>query len=80
MGKKSSKKQQEESDQQMDAPVPVYFKLPAAENAGILSIQRRCQREHRLLNRTEIFRAGLVALQKIPDDELQKIVDELPSL
>lgn len=80
MVKKSSKKHQEESDQQTDAPVPIYFKLPASENAKILSIQKRCQRGHRLLNRTEIFRAGLAALQKIPDDELQQIVDELPLL
>lgn len=80
MVKKRSKKHKKKADQQNDAPVPIFLKIPAAENAEIMSIQKRCRREHRLLNRTEIFRAGLKALQMIPDEDLQKIVDELPLL
>jgi hypothetical protein len=63
-----------------DVVVRFNLNVLASERARMKQLQKRCERENRLCNLSEILRAGIGALEKLTDDELEEVIGNLKQL
>ncbi len=56
------------------------FSLPPAESEVIENIRRRCAVVGVMLNRSEVIRAGISALQKLDEPSFLEVVSRIPKL
>lgn len=54
------------------------FTIPAGEYELISRIKKRCMKAGVSANKSEVLRAGIAALERMPDRELAKVLEALP--
>jgi hypothetical protein len=56
------------------------FTMPAADHALIAVLKRRCLLLGIAINKSELLRAGLAALERLPDESLAQVVAAVESV
>lgn len=56
------------------------FTMPLADYELIAGLQKKCLKAQTRASKSEILRAGLMALSAMSEEELARIVDELPKV
>ena len=56
------------------------FTMPLSDYEQIEALQKKCLKAQTRASKSEILRAGLMALAALSEDELARVVDELPKV
>ncbi len=51
-----------------------------SERLRMVKLQMKCFRKHRVCNLSEVLRAGIAAMEKLSDSEIETIIEELEEL
>jgi hypothetical protein len=76
----SKSKAQENGAPKADKVIRDSFTMPATDYASIDRIKRRAMKSGIGTNKSEILRAGLSVLDRMPDKELLKVFEKLPKV
>jgi|SRR3712207_3872604 len=79
-GGKSSPRAQEQPRNGADKVIRDSFTIPSSEYELIARLKKRCMKASISPNKSEILRAGLAALDAMPDRELAELFEKLPKV
>lgn len=54
--------------------------LLSSERLRMVKLQNKCFRKHRVCNLSEILRAGIAAMEKLSESEIETIIEDLDEL
>lgn len=64
-----------------DDPVERFnLNILRSERMRMVKLQTKCSRERRVCNLSEVLRAGIAAMEKLSESEVEKIIKELEDL
>lgn len=81
--KSNSKKNKNSStlDQNIDSQTERFnLLILSSERIRMVKLQSKCFRKHRVCNLSEILRAGIAAMEKLSESEIETIIEELEEL
>lgn len=81
--KSSSEKNKNNSaqDQNIDSRTERFnLIILKSERLRMAKLQGKCFRKNRVCNLSEIMRAGITAMEKLPDSEIETIIENLEDL
>jgi hypothetical protein len=80
VGSSNHKKNQKQNSDTNEPTVRFNLNILHSERMRMVKLQAKCFREHRVCNLSEILRAGIAAMEKLSETEINEIITNLKEL